>query len=187
MLLFWHQLVSLRFRLNRTLLSTRSSKPNITGDVRWRILQHPERPLDRRCRYSCGNSKVAWSCMYGQRAVHFWWSWSTGSWWSEDRMLDMGFIERHQQDHRAFATKHSKPVVLCNAIDASARTSEKCNQWSRRDLSPKLTPLANARAVVGNRRIKTNKSALLSHMITDGEWDQALIFIETESTARLSW
>lgn len=119
--------------------------------------------------------------MYTQRAVHF----------DEleilvldeaDRMLDMGFIEdinkimdKLPQDRqnllfsatlsnqvRALAkTAIDKPVEI-SVIDKSAPT--KIDQW--------LITVD-----------KDKKSALLSHLITEQEWQQTLIFIETKQGA----
>jgi len=120
--------------------------------------------------------------MYSQRAVHF----------DEldilvldeaDRMLDMGFIEDInkiierlplQRQNLLFSATLSKQVRILakTAIDNPVEIS----------VSPDsaTTPQIDQWLITVD---KDKKSALLSHLIKENQWDQALIFIETKHGA----
>ncbi|MGF1715474.1 DEAD/DEAH box helicase [Photobacterium chitinilyticum] len=120
--------------------------------------------------------------MYSQRAVHF----------DEldilvldeaDRMLDMGFIEDInkiierlplERQNLLFSATLSKQVRILakTAIDSPVEIS----------VSPDsaTTPQIDQWLITVD---KDKKSALLSHLIKENQWDQALIFIETKHGA----
>lgn len=120
--------------------------------------------------------------MYGKRAVHF----------DEvemlvideaDRMLDMGFIEdlnkilaRLPSDiqHLMFSATLSNKVreLAKTAVYQPVEISIAANQASKKSIEQWLICVD-----------KDKKSALLSHLITQNQWDQALIFIETKHGA----
>ncbi|KXI24350.1 DEAD/DEAH box helicase [Photobacterium sanguinicancri] len=120
--------------------------------------------------------------MYTQRAIHFD-ALEILVLDEADRMLDMGFIEdinkimeRLPEDRQnlLFSATLSKQVralaktAIVNpveiAVKANADTAPKIDQW--------LISVD-----------KDKKSALLSHLIKENEWEQALIFIETKHGA----
>ncbi|MCG3765248.1 DEAD/DEAH box helicase [Vibrio cincinnatiensis] len=120
--------------------------------------------------------------MYGQRAVHF----------DEvemvvldeaDRMLDMGFIEpinkiidrlpRDAQFLLFSATlSHKVRDLAKTAVTDPYEISIAANQASKTNIEQWLITVD-----------KDKKSALLSHLITENNWVQALIFIETKHGA----
>ncbi|MCG3728743.1 DEAD/DEAH box helicase [Vibrio cincinnatiensis] len=120
--------------------------------------------------------------MYGQRAVHF----------DEvemvvldeaDRMLDMGFIEpinkiidrlpREAQFLLFSATlSHKVRDLAKTAVTDPYEITIAANQASKVNIEQWLITVD-----------KDKKSALLSHLIKENQWDQALIFIETKHGA----
>ncbi|OAJ95201.1 DEAD/DEAH box helicase [Vibrio bivalvicida] len=120
--------------------------------------------------------------MYGKRAVHF----------EEvevlvldeaDRMLDMGFIDDINKILDRLPTDIQNllfSATLSNKVRDLAKTavhdpyeiSIAANQASKKNIEQWLITVD-----------KDKKSALLSHLINENEWDQALIFIETKHGA----
>ncbi|WP_283132377.1 DEAD/DEAH box helicase [Enterovibrio norvegicus] len=119
--------------------------------------------------------------MYSQRAVHF----------DEieilvldeaDRMLDMGFIEDinkiierlpvDRQNLLFSATLSDKIRFLAKTAVPNPVEISTANSQSKPDIEQWLTTVD-----------KDKKSALLSHLITEQAWDQALIFLETKHGA----
>ncbi|WP_306331158.1 DEAD/DEAH box helicase [Vibrio injensis] len=120
--------------------------------------------------------------MYAQRAVHF----------DEievvvldeaDRMLDMGFIEAINKIIQRLPTEAQFllfSATLSNKVRELAKTavgeaheiSIAANQASKANITQWLITVD-----------KDKKSALLSHLIHEYQWDQALIFIETKHGA----
>ncbi|KHT65464.1 RNA helicase [Photobacterium gaetbulicola] len=120
--------------------------------------------------------------MYGKRAVHF----------EEvemlvldeaDRMLDMGFID----DINKIVDRLPEELQF---LLFSATLSNKV-----RDLAKSVVENPHEISIAANQASKANieqwlitvdkdqKSALLSHLIKENDWDQALIFIETKHGA----
>ncbi|NVD07736.1 DEAD/DEAH box helicase [Vibrio sp. JPW-9-11-11] len=120
--------------------------------------------------------------MYGKRAVYF----------EEievlvldeaDRMLDMGFIEDINKildrlptdiQHLLFSATLSNKVrdLAKTAVYNPYEISIAANQASKKNIEQWLITVD-----------KDKKSALLSHLIKENDWDQALIFIETKHGA----
>ncbi|MGF1707144.1 DEAD/DEAH box helicase [Enterovibrio baiacu] len=119
--------------------------------------------------------------MYSQRAVHF----------DEieilvldeaDRMLDMGFIEDinkiierlpyDRQNLLFSATLSDKIRFLAKTAVPNPIEISTANSQSKPEIEQWLTTVD-----------KDKKSALLSHLITEQAWDQALIFLETKHGA----
>ncbi len=120
--------------------------------------------------------------LYGQRAVYF----------EEiemvvldeaDRMLDMGFIESinkiidclpSEVQFLLFSATLSRKVreLAKTAVRDPHEISIAANQASKSNISQWLITVD-----------KDTKSALLSHLINEQQWDQALIFIETKHGA----
>ncbi|ELI5731375.1 DEAD/DEAH box helicase [Vibrio fluvialis] len=120
--------------------------------------------------------------MYGQRAVYF----------EEvemvvldeaDRMLDMGFIDSinkiidrlpRDAQYLLFSATLSHKVrdLAKTAVNDPFEISIAANQASKSNIEQWLITVD-----------KDKKSALLSHLITENNWDQALIFIETKHGA----
>ncbi len=120
--------------------------------------------------------------LYGQRAVYF----------EEiemvvldeaDRMLDMGFIESinkiiaclpSEVQFLLFSATLSRKVreLAKTAVRDPHEISIAANQASKSNISQWLITVD-----------KATKSALLSHLINEQQWDQALIFIETKHGA----
>lgn len=119
--------------------------------------------------------------MYSQRAVHF----------DEveilvldeaDRMLDMGFIEDINKILERLPLERQNllfSATLSDKIRALAKTAvphpieiSTAQSQSKTDIKQWLITVD-----------KDKKSALLSHLITQNEWDQALIFLETKHGA----
>jgi superfamily II DNA/RNA helicase len=120
--------------------------------------------------------------LYTQRAVHF----------EEievlvldeaDRMLDMGFIDDinkiiarvpEESQSLLFSATLSNPVrdLARSAVDNPKEISIAKHSASKANIEQWLTTVD-----------KDKKSSLLSHLIKENDWDQALIFIETKHGA----
>jgi superfamily II DNA/RNA helicase len=97
-----------------------------------------------------------------------------------DRMLDMGFIEDindiiarlpYDRQNLLFSATLSKQVRILakTAIDHPVEITIKADESQTPKIEQWLTTVD-----------KDKKSALLSHLILENEWEQALIFIETK-------
>lgn len=119
--------------------------------------------------------------MYSQRAIHF----------DEveilvldeaDRMLDMGFIEDINKILERLPLQRQNllfSATLSDKIRALAKTAVPNPVEITTAQSPSKPDITQWLITVD----KDKKSALLSHIITENNWDQALIFIETKHGA----
>ncbi|MGF1704055.1 DEAD/DEAH box helicase [Photobacterium makurazakiensis] len=120
--------------------------------------------------------------MYTQRAVHF----------DEleilvldeaDRMLDMGFIEDINKVIER-VPENTQSLLFSATLSKQVRALAKTAVSNPVEIS--ITPDSNNEPQIDQWLItvdKDKKSALLSHLITENKWDQALIFIETKHGA----
>lgn len=101
-----------------------------------------------------------------------------------DRMLDMGFIDDINKIIERL------PVARQNLL-FSATISDDVRALAKRAINNDVVEIAIANNSASQPKIKqwlvtvdkSNKSALLSHLIVDLQWQQALIFIETKHGA----
>ncbi len=94
-------------------------------------------------------------------------------------MLDMGFIEDINKIIAHVYHQDIQNLLFSATLSTPVRAlAKKRNQWSGRDFY-RQTDASKANIEQWLVTVdKDRKSALLSHAITtDGEWDQALIFI----------
>ncbi|MGF1765051.1 DEAD/DEAH box helicase [Aliivibrio kagoshimensis] len=120
--------------------------------------------------------------MYTQRAIHF----------DEleilvldeaDRMLDMGFIEDINKILERLPLDRQNllfSATLSNQVRALAKTAISHPVEISIDRDTSAQPKIDQWLITVD---KDKKSALLSHLIQENEWDQALIFIETKHGA----
>jgi superfamily II DNA/RNA helicase len=100
-----------------------------------------------------------------------------------DRMLDMGFIEDINKIIERLPEQRQN-LLFSATISEQVRALAKRSIFNPVEISTKTnkaqTPKIEQWLVTVD---KGNKSALLSHLIKEQEWDQALIFIETKQGA----
>ncbi|MCB8890235.1 DEAD/DEAH box helicase [Vreelandella malpeensis] len=105
-----------------------------------------------------------------------------------DRMVDMGFVDdihkimvrlpEHRQNLLFSATMSHEVRALAHGFSDSKKTDTA--------VEISITPSVRAAATIEQWLItvdKDNKSALLSHLINEQQWDQALIFVEKKHSA----
>ena len=100
-----------------------------------------------------------------------------------DRMLDMGFIDDINKIVERLPVDRQNllfSATISNEVRRLASTV--VNKAVEIAISPKQATVAKIDQWLVTTD-KTNKSALLSHLIKDNQWQQALIFIETQHGA----
>lgn len=101
-----------------------------------------------------------------------------------DRMLDMGFIDDINKIIERLPTQRQNLLF-------SATISNDVRQLAKRAINENAQKISLVSSNVSTPNIdqwlvtvdKTNKSSLLSYLITENKWQQALIFIETKHGA----
>jgi ATP-dependent RNA helicase RhlE len=100
-----------------------------------------------------------------------------------DRMLNMGFIDEINKVIDRLPSKRQSLLFSATLTDDVRFLAKTVNDEA---LEISISPKTTAASTIDQWLItvdKDKKSALLSHLIIDGQWDQALIFIETKHGA----
>ncbi|PRY64027.1 superfamily II DNA/RNA helicase [Vreelandella songnenensis] len=105
-----------------------------------------------------------------------------------DRMVDMGFVDDIHKILVRLPEKRQNLLFTATMTNEVRALASDFSNSKKTELAADISITPNVRAAASIKQWlitvdKDTKSALLSHLITDNAWDQALIFVEKKHSA----